>query len=258
MNDAKEYKLLGVGVTPQTLEELLATISNSVDHRQPLIVASQNLHSVYTYHKSQALRGLHEVAIKRVDGMPLIYFGRVLGYPVKREQRITWVDLMYPLIQEATDNQWKVFYLGADEQSVSKGVEILKQKYPSLNITYRNGFFDVKKDGQENQYILKQIAEYQPDILIVGMGMPRQEKWILENREQLDVPVIMTCGAAIEYVAGTVRTPPRWMGRVGLEWFYRLQENPRRFAFRYLVEPWYILSLALRDLTKKFIFRKSL
>jgi N-acetylglucosaminyldiphosphoundecaprenol N-acetyl-beta-D-mannosaminyltransferase len=90
------------------------------------------------------------------------------------------------------------------------------------------------------------------------MGMPRQEKWILENHKELNAKVIMTCGAAIEYVAGTVNTPPRWMGLAGLEWLFRLRENPKRFAFRYLIEPWYIAMLATKDLSRKYILRREL
>ena len=92
------------------------------------------------------------------------------------------------------------------------------------------------------------IKEYRPHLLILGMGMPRQEHWLFDHLEQLPETAILNAGAAIDYVAGAVRTPPRWAGRFGLEWLFRLAAEPDRLWRRYLVEPWYILGLFLRDL----------
>jgi N-acetylglucosaminyldiphosphoundecaprenol N-acetyl-beta-D-mannosaminyltransferase len=241
------YKLLGVEVNPLDIEGLLDLIRYKIETKERLIIASQNLHSIYTYHKNDSFRLLHQNSVKRIDGMAIVFFGKMLGYPLERAHRVTWVDLIRPLMQEAKFNKWKVFYLGADEESVSKGVALLRSENSGLEISYRNGFFNASLGSQENENVIEQINHYAPDLLIVGMGMPRQEEWILNVKERLNVSVIMTCGAAIEYVAGTVKTPPRWMGKVGLEWFYRLAENPKRFWFRYLIEPWFILYLLMKD-----------
>lgn len=253
-----KYNLLGVEIDPLGLDEIISLISSKVANRERLIIASQNLHSIYIYHRNQALQNLHQIAIKRVDGMPIIYHGKLLGYPLEKEQRITWVDLIWPLMRSAASSDWKIFYLGADTESVTKGVDVLKQELPKLDISFRDGFFDAKIGSEENIEVINLVNRINPDILIVGMGMPRQEKWIVENHKQLNARVIMTCGAAIEYVAGTVNTPPRWMGRSGLEWLYRLGENPRRFAFRYMIEPWYVAMLAVKDLSTKYILRREL
>jgi N-acetylglucosaminyldiphosphoundecaprenol N-acetyl-beta-D-mannosaminyltransferase len=92
--------------------------------------------------------------------------------------------------------------------------------------------------------VIDRINRFGTDLLVVGMGTPIQEKWVHQHRVLFETPAILTAGACMEYVAGVVRTPPRWMGRYGLEWSFRLVENPRRFAYRYLVEPW-ILGLHL-------------
>jgi len=246
------YTLLGTEVDDFNLASILDFIVDSVQSEAKNIILSQNLHGIYTYHKqnSDQLKTLYAVARKRIDGMPIVWLGKALGYPLSKENRLTWVDLMDPLMERARDENLKVFYLGADEVSVSQGVKILKDRFEGLRIKYRNGFFNIQTDGEENKEVVNMINEYQPDILIVGMGMPRQEHWILANKDELNAHVIMTCGAAIEYVAGTVSTPPRWMGRTGLEWLYRLQENPGRFWFRYLIEPWYIFRLAANDLRR--------
>ncbi len=103
----------------------------------------------------------------------------------------------------------------------------------------------------ENDAVVTDINDWNPDILIVGMGMPRQERWVLETAERLDTPAILTCGATIEYFAGTMATPPRWTGRWGLEWLGRLLAEPGRLWKRYLLEPWTLLPHAARDIRNR-------
>ena len=122
---------------------------------------------------------------------------------------------------------------------------------------YHHGFFDTDINSAENKVVVEQIRAFKPNILIIGMGMPRQEKWIYENSAILNADVIMTSGAVMEYVAGTVKTPPRWMGRNGLEWLYRLTEHPERFWFRYMVEPWFVFWLFLKEFSKKYVLRQK-
>ncbi|MDD5504123.1 MAG: WecB/TagA/CpsF family glycosyltransferase [Candidatus Omnitrophica bacterium] len=190
--------------------------------------------------------------------MSIIYMSKLLGHNLNKQHRITWVDLIKPLMDMAKICGFSVFYLGSDESTISKGISVLKQLYPGIVFEYRNGFFNPEKKSPENTQVLQQINLFKPNILLVGMGMLRQEKWILENFNHLDCNAIMTCGAAIEYIAGKVNTPPRWMGRTGLEWAYRFFENPKRFWCRYLVEPWFVLGLFMRDICKKYILRKPL
>jgi N-acetylglucosaminyldiphosphoundecaprenol N-acetyl-beta-D-mannosaminyltransferase len=90
-------------------------------------------------------------------------------------------------------------------------------------------------------------------VLIVGMGMPRQQHWTLDNAERLAVNVVSTCGAALDYVAGAIPTPPRWAGRAGLEWACRLAAEPRRLASRYLVEPWGLAPCVLQALARRWV-----
>jgi N-acetylglucosaminyldiphosphoundecaprenol N-acetyl-beta-D-mannosaminyltransferase len=96
--------------------------------------------------------------------------------------------------------------------------------------------------------VLAAIRSFRPHILMVGMGMPRQEHWILDNLDEIEVRVILTAGACMDYVAGAVPTPPRWMGRWGLEWLFRLGSDPTRLWRRYLIEPWFVFRLFIRDL----------
>ena len=242
------YKLLGVEIHPYTLEELNEVISSAIRQNSKIVIVSQNLHSVFLYHRNKRMRNLHGMSLIRIDGMPLILIGKLYGYPLKTQHRVTWIDWIKPLMKLSTLNKWKVYYLGGKPGIALSGFKILESEIPELKYKVKHGYFNIEEDNYENLNILEDINEYNADILMVGMGMPRQEIWIYENFNRLNVKAILTCGAAIEYVAGEVRTPPRWMGRIGLEWLFRLIENPRRFWKRYLLEPWFIFFLFLKDM----------
>ena len=116
-------------------------------------------------------------------------------------------------------------------------------------IEVSDGFFDARRDSEENEALIERINTYRPDLLMVGMGMPRQEFWT-QNFARLKAHVILSSnGAAFEYVAGAVPTPPRWAGRIGLEWVFRLVNEPRRLFARYLIKPWCMLPLAVAGLS---------
>jgi N-acetylglucosaminyldiphosphoundecaprenol N-acetyl-beta-D-mannosaminyltransferase len=148
----------------------------------------------------------------------------------------------------AASRGWRVFNLGSSKQVAEQGAAKLRNLYPGLQIEVSDGFFDARSGSAENEALVKRINAYHPDLLMVGMGMPRQEFWTQENFSQLDAHVILSStGAALEYIAGATPTPPRWSGRIGLEWMFRLAHEPRRLFSRYLIEPWYILLLLLMD-----------
>jgi N-acetylglucosaminyldiphosphoundecaprenol N-acetyl-beta-D-mannosaminyltransferase len=111
-----------------------------------------------------------------------------------------------------------------------------------------HGYFDIAPHATQNRALLAQITAFEPDIIFVGMGMPRQEQWILANRAQLKRGVMFSIGAAFDYEAGVQIPAPRWMAPLGLEWIFRLATQPRRLARRYLLEPWFLIPAALEDL----------
>nr|WP_322494955.1 WecB/TagA/CpsF family glycosyltransferase [Chloroflexus sp.] len=237
--------LLNVTVNPLTIPDFNQCIATAIAQQARWIIANHNLHSVYLYQRDPKMRAFYERAqIIYIDGMPLVYWGRVLGYPLRRDQRITCVDWVHPLMAAATAGGWRVFYLGGKPGVAARAAERLCQQYPALQIATRDGYFQ----PADNSAVLAEITNFQPHILMVGMGMPRQEHWILENLDHLTVNAIIAVGACFDYVAGAIPTPPRWMGCTGLEWLYRLYSEPRRLARRYLLEPWALVPLMARDL----------
>jgi len=248
----KTADFLGISIHPKTLVELTALVGQGIREQQKWIIANHNLHSLYLFHRQPRLRSFYADAHwTHIDGMPLVALGRIYGYDLKRDQRVTYADWTIPLIEAAAANNWRVFYLGSPKGVAEKGAALFRPLYPGIQIEVSDGYFDARSGSQENQALIARINAFKPDLLMVGMGMPRQEYWIHENFHALDTHVILPSGAAIDYIAGAVPTPPRWAGRMGLEWLYRLVNEPRRLFGRYCIEPWYILMLLALDFIRK-------
>jgi N-acetylglucosaminyldiphosphoundecaprenol N-acetyl-beta-D-mannosaminyltransferase len=249
MKNRFSYKLLGVKVDALSIPELNLLIEESIDKNEKWIIANHNLHSLYIFHNDPKMQAFYAKAeYIHIDGMPLLFIGKLLGFPMKREQRVTYADWVWPLMAEAASKDWRVFYLGSKPGVAEQGASILREKFPGLQIACAHGYIDMDKDSEENLATLAAINAYKPHVLMVGMGMPRQEHWISENLEYIHANTILTSGACMDYVAGAVPTPPRWMGRVGLEWLYRLLSEPKRLWRRYLLEPWFVATLFLREI----------
>jgi N-acetylglucosaminyldiphosphoundecaprenol N-acetyl-beta-D-mannosaminyltransferase len=245
-------KLLGVEVDALTMDDLHALIAQAVAGNERWIVANHNTHSVYLWHHDSRMRVFYQRAHRvHVDGMPLILLAKFLGLPLRREHRVTYADWVRPLMTEAGRRGFRIFYVGSRPGVAQRGAAVLQAEFPDLRIETHHGYFDTASGSRENAEVLAAIRRFRPDILMAGMGMPRQEHWILDNLHDIDAHAILTAGACMDYVAGIVPTPPRWMGRIGLEWLYRLGMEPSRLWRRYLLEPWFVLGLFAQDLWRK-------
>jgi len=175
------------------------------------------------------------------DGMSMVVLGRLLGHRISGRHRVAYNDWLPFMLPVAVSTGWRIFYLGSAEEVANKGAEVLRGRYPGLQLKVHHGHFNTEHKSDSNAKVVAEISGYQPHILFVGMGVPLQERWIQENFNDLDVNVILPSGATLDYIAGAKRMAPRWMGKLGLEWAFRLATEPRRLAFRYLVEPWGLL-----------------
>jgi N-acetylglucosaminyldiphosphoundecaprenol N-acetyl-beta-D-mannosaminyltransferase len=244
-------RVLGVDVTPVLWPRLEEIIIDAVVNRRRSIIANHNLHSVYLYHHDAVLRAFYqEAAVVHVDGMGLVLLGKLHGAWLNAAQRLTPLDWIRPLLADAQRRNWRVFYLGSRPGVAAHGAAILKAEFPALQLETAHGYFDARRESDENRAVVETINRFAPDLLLVGMGMPRQEKWIHENREALDAAAIFNVGGLMDYIAGETPTPPRWMGRVGLEWLFRLCSDPKRLRRRYLVEPWFVMKIFFAELLR--------
>ena len=241
-----DFRLFGFPLSNVTEAELLESVRSAATAGRRLVVASQNMHGLYLYPHSEAMKRLHEGALVHIDGTLVLWLMRPFRASRGFSERTAWIDFIWPLLRLCEREQLRVFWLAATPDVIEAGVSRIRTELPDLEIGSRNGFFDIDPQSQENADVIATINDFKADVLIVGMGMPRQETWIEAAADRLEVPVIMTSGACIEFVAGAMPTPPRWMGRFGLEWSYRFLSDPKRFFFRYFVEPWVVLAYCLR------------
>jgi N-acetylglucosaminyldiphosphoundecaprenol N-acetyl-beta-D-mannosaminyltransferase len=246
-------RLLGGDVDVATPQEMLRFVDLAAGAGGTALIANHNAHSLFLLRRSATMRAFFADAdLIQIDSTPLILWGRLLGLPLNRAMRSTYLDWRGDFWALAEARRWRVFYLGGAPGVAEAAALRLEARYPQAHVGCHHGYFDQAPTSHENRCVLAKIAAFDPDVLLVGMGMPQQETWVLENRAALKRGAIFTVGAAFDYEAGVQATPPRWTGRLGVEWLARLVSQPRRLAFRYLIEPWSLLGPALHDIGEAF------
>lgn len=241
-NSVPTVEVLGVRVHDLSREELCARISALIRAGGRGVIANANVnamnHAWSLKWFREFLNGSHTVFC---DGYGVIVGARLLGQRLRH--RNTYADLMWSLVGMAQDNGFSLYFLGAAPGVGEAAARRLRGFFPGLRIAgVLHGFFDKAAGGEESERVVAAINACRPDILIVGFGMPIQEKWLRENMARLEVKVAMPGGAVFDYMSGRVRRAPRWMTDHGLEWFGRLLMEPRRLWRRYLIgNPLFIL-----------------
>ena len=226
---------LDILVNDISTTNLLIFLKNAIVSDNKTIISYLNVQAVNLSFNYPWFRNfLNQSDIVFCDGFGIILGAKILGIDIKhRNTPPDWIPL---LAKMCTENNTRIAFLGSNPGIAEKTAEILKIDNPTLNIPFTyHGYFKKTQGHPENETIVQAINQVKPDILLVGFGMPLQEKWIMENRERLDVKVFLPVGAAFDYVSGNVRRAPRWMTDHGLEWLGRLIIEPRRLWKRYII-----------------------
>lgn len=243
------YKLLGVTVDAVTRSELYALMAEAVSANERRVIANHNLHSIYLRHHDDRFHEIYKRAhCTYIDGIPIIFLARILGLPLSRKHRTTFLDSFEHFVAEVARSGWRLFYLGSKPGVAARGAELLRNRFPVLEIATQHGYFDATPGSAESRKVINTINAFRPNVLMVGMGMPRQEHWVIDHLEELSANAIVTSGATMDYLVGETARPPRWAGSLGLYGLVRLVNDPARLWKRYLIEPWFVLALLLRDL----------
>jgi N-acetylglucosaminyldiphosphoundecaprenol N-acetyl-beta-D-mannosaminyltransferase len=239
--------MLGVRCCAITIPELMSYFEWAINSDQKnLIVSHHNLNSVYHHARVADLRRYYAMSdITYFDGMPLIYWGWILGMPIKTCHRTPYLDWNETFFAKAEAKGWRVYYLGGRQPTIDKAAKMLRDRHPELNIRFHNGFVA----DQDLPALYEEIQSFQPNVLLVGMGVPRQERWILKALDHVRFNIVVNGGAMVEYMVGEQALPPRWLGPIGLEWAYRLITQPRMWP-RHFIQPFYILNLFWRDVVR--------
>lgn len=246
--ERERVRLLGQLVDLVRPEEVLHHVEAWVKARRKVLIANHNVNSMALMRRNPRLQRFYARAdLVEVDSAPLIKFAKLLGLHGQAFHRCTYLDWRDHFWSLVDRNGWRVMYVGGAPQVVERARARLAAEYPGADIKVRDGFFVATPGSRDNAVVVAEVKAFDPHILFVGMGMPRQELWILDNLDALPDCAIFSVGAAFDYEAGEQKAAPRWMGRMGIEWLFRLVHDPKRLARRYLIEPWILSPLILAD-----------
>jgi N-acetylglucosaminyldiphosphoundecaprenol N-acetyl-beta-D-mannosaminyltransferase len=254
----ERVQVLGGAMDLVRPEEVFHFVAGKIAARESAIIANHNLHSLYLVRQDEKIAEFYRKSdLIEVDSVPLIFWARIVGRASRRFHRCTYLDWRDAFWERAIAENWKVFFVGGAPGVGEKAVARIQADWPGAQIQTHHGYFDAASDSAENRAVVDRINAYRPDIVLVGMGMPRQEIWVLENQDKLSPCVSFTVGGAFDYEAGVQRPSPRWMGQVGMEWLFRLMVDPQRLFTRYCLEPWHLVGPALHDLQKALVRQVS-
>lgn len=243
--NGKTPERIRVGTVPLDVVDFdgaIASIEALVDAGQGGAVFTPNVdHIVLADQNPRFRQAYQQASLSLVDGMPVLWASHLLRKPLP--MKVSGSDLIRPLMKRAAERKFKVYMLGGAPGVAHRAGHILKQDYPGLDVC---GTDDSHVDiDRVNPDVLRRIREAEPHIVLVALGAPKQEIFAIEQREALGRAVAIGIGASLDFIVGTKKRAPRWISYTGFEWLYRLVQEPRRLAGRYLLrDPRFVFILA--------------
>lgn len=217
------------------------------------LVNAKGYHYVVTPNSDIVVKMQDDPELKRIceeadliltDGQIVVKLSRKTKHPIK--ERVCMTDFVWEVCDLASEKGYKVFLFGGKEDVLEKATVKIRKIYPKLDIVDSySPPFGFEKDEKQLASANERIRKSEADILIVFLGCPKQEKFIAENKDKYCVPVSITMGGCVDFIAGTVKRAPLWMQRSGLEWFYRFLQEPRRMFRRYFIDDIKIFKLTI-------------
>jgi N-acetylglucosaminyldiphosphoundecaprenol N-acetyl-beta-D-mannosaminyltransferase len=238
MDTPRKYPVVGVGISTTSYQEVLSFVRQWLSAHRPdapgryICVTTAN--GIITAHKDRGFKEvLNEADIVTPDGMPLVWALRSFGF--KAQARVYGPNLTLALCEQAAYEGHRIFFLGGRPEVLAKLRDRLQARLPDLQIAgaYSPPFGVISAEEDEAQ--MRMIRESGAQLVFVGLGEPKQERWMSAHRNRLPGVVLVGVGAAFDFHAGTLRQAPVWMQSAGLEWFFRLAMEPRRLWRRYIL-----------------------
>lgn len=239
-------KFLNTEIDNITMEEAIKEIEKLILNKKPSYVVTPNVDHIVKLENDDDFKKVYQNAdLILTDGMPLIWISKMKSTQIK--EKVSGSDLFPKVCELAAKKGYKVFLLGAAEGVALKASENLKKNFDGLNIvgTYSPSY-GFEKNKEEIEQIIRMVHKVKPDILAIGLGAPKQEKFIYTYKDKLNVPISLAIGASIDFEAGNINRSPLFMQKYGLEWLYRLCKEPKRMFKRYLVEDMKILKIIFK------------
>jgi len=235
----ERLKLLGVPVDTLTMPEALARMEEFIHSRMPHHIFTADASGIMrTQEEPELLAIVRQADLVTPDGAGALIAANLQG--VRLPERVSGVDLVDRLSRLSAEKGYRIYLFGAAEEVADAAAEVLKSRYPQLVIAgTRNGFFS----ADDEETIVREIAAAKPDILFVALGIPKQEMFIRRHFAALGVPVMIGVGGSFDVISGRLQRAPHWMQRLGLEWLYRLIQEPARLPRaavlpRFIVAAW--------------------
>ncbi len=222
-------KILNVLIDNVIMQEAVSRIASMVKNGKKNYVVTPNAEFLVDAQKDREFRNiLNSADLAIPDGMGLIYASRLYGVPLA--ERVAGTDLVDQLCRQAAEDDWTVFFLGGLFGVGEKAAEKLSEKYSGLNVC---GFYEGKREKKYDEETIQEIknivGDQEIDVLFVAYGHRNQEKWIARNLGKLDVSVAVGVGGAFDFISGYIPRAPFWMRNAGLEWLFRLVQQPWRW-----------------------------
>jgi len=223
--------VLGCEIDRLDMPQTLAKIEELISDRGFAQHVAINAAKIVAMHDNSSLRDIIErCELVSADGQAVVWASRLLGDPLPT--RVAGIDLMHELLALSERRGFRVFILGAKRDILEAAEARIRERHPNIQLVgTRDGYFADDEAGE----VAEQVTQARPDILFVAMSSPRKEYWLGEYGRRTGVPFVMGVGGSVDVIAGLTRRAPRPMQIVGLEWLYRLAQEPRRLWRRYLV-----------------------
>jgi N-acetylglucosaminyldiphosphoundecaprenol N-acetyl-beta-D-mannosaminyltransferase len=235
MAQPPRVNVLGVEISTLPVDGAIELISRTIASGDRAILSYVNVYALnLAYENPWFKEFLNHAALTFCDGFGVKWGARLLGHKIP--ERYTPPDWFPHLAHACYLQGFSLYFLGARPGVAEKCANLLSNQYPGLIVSgSHHGYFDKSQESTENQSVIELINKEKPDILVVGLGMPVQEKWLKENWDHLDASIALPVGAMFDYLAGEITRAPRWMTDHGLEWLGRLVVEPKRLSQRYIL-----------------------
>lgn len=251
LNNDRQISIFGIHIDSFTLNDAIAEarrlLGDPQDRTCRYIVTPNVAHTVMLQKHRQFKKAYMHASMVIADGKPLIWASRLTGRPLP--ERISGSDFVPALLSAMSDCGLTVFLLGAAPGVAETAAERIKSKYPGIDIVgCYSPPFGFETDADENAKIINLINQAQPQLLIIGLGAPKQELWVYDHHIDLKVRLAICAGATIDFLAGHKRRAPMWMRRYSLEWLHRLCSEPKRLSGRYIGDAFRFPIIVLKEI----------
>jgi N-acetylglucosaminyldiphosphoundecaprenol N-acetyl-beta-D-mannosaminyltransferase len=240
--------ILGVGAMPLNLGKAASTLERWRSEGQRKYVCVISVHGLVMAQRDPMIRSaLNHCGMATEDGMPLVWWSRLAGFSQAR--RVCGSDLLDTVCHDGLQRGYRHYFYGASADVLELLTDRLRRRHPGLIIAGSRSPPFRPLTADEDAKDIAAINEARPDFVWVGLGMPKQEKWMVDHLGKIDATALIGIGAAFDFHAGTKPRAPLWMQRTGLEWLFRLMTEPRRLAHRYLIDNTLFVAYMLGQVT---------